>query len=243
MLFLYCLSPVAIAQHAVKDTVRQPHFKFSARQLIIPSVLIGYGGIGLQSDGLQKFNRKSRKAAQQLSINTKIDNITLVLPALSVYALNAAGIKGAHDFRDRTVILLTASVITYSSVVLLKDITKVTRPDGTTNDSFPSGHTATAFAGAEMLRLEYKEVSVWYGIGGYTIAAGTAFLRVANDRHWLTDVAAGAGIGILGTKIAYWLNPFLTRTLFQSSRSKTVGAAILPFYNGTHTGIFFSATF
>ena len=36
-----------------------------------------------------------------------------------------------------------------------------------------------------------------------------------NNRHWLTDVAAGAGIGILSTKIAYWLYPFLNSKLFK----------------------------
>jgi membrane-associated phospholipid phosphatase len=39
------------------------------------------------------------------------------------------------------------------------------------------------------------------------VATGTGFFRMYNDRHWLTDVAAGAGIGILCTKTAYWLYP------------------------------------
>jgi membrane-associated phospholipid phosphatase len=38
------------------------------------------------------------------------------------------------------------------------------------------------------------------------VATGTGFFRMYNDRHWLTDVAAGAGIGILCTKTA-WLYP------------------------------------
>jgi membrane-associated phospholipid phosphatase len=54
---------------------------------------------------------------------------------------------------------------------------------------------------------EYKDVSIWYGISGYVVATGTGFFRMYNDRHWLTDVAAGAGIGILCTKTAYWLYP------------------------------------
>ena len=44
---------------------------------------------------------------------------------------------------------------------------------------------------------EYKDVSVWYGISGYIVATGTGFFRIYNNKHWLTDVAAGAGIGIL----------------------------------------------
>jgi membrane-associated phospholipid phosphatase len=52
----------------------------------------------------------------------------------------------------------------------------------------------------------YKDVSIWYGISGYIIASGTGVLRIYNNRHWLTDVAAGAGM-ILCTKTAYWLYP------------------------------------
>lgn len=53
-----------------------------------------------------------------------------------------------------------------------------------------SGHTATVFIGAELVRIEYGG---WYGAGAYTIATGVAFMRMYNGRHWLHDVVAGAG--------------------------------------------------
>ena len=81
-----------------------------------------------------------------------------------------------------------------ASVFALKNITKVERPDGSSNNSFPSGHTATAFAGAECMYREYKDQSIWYGIEGYAVATATGLFRMYNDRHWLTDVVAGAGI-------------------------------------------------
>jgi hypothetical protein len=41
----------------------------------------------------------------------------------------------------------------------------------------PFGHTANAFASAEFLWQEYKDVSIWYGISGYIIASGTGVLE------------------------------------------------------------------
>ena len=107
------------------------------------------------------------------------------------------------------------------TVNILKKTGNVERPDGSSTNSFPSGHTATAFMGAEFLYQEYKDVSIWYGVGGYAIATTTGALRIYNNKHWLTDVAAGAGIGILCTKAAYWLNPLLNEKKFNRKTSNT----------------------
>ena len=52
--------------------------------------------------------------------------------------------------------------------------------------------------GAELVRMEYGG---WYGIGAYTIAVGVGFMRMYNGRHWLHDVVAGAGVGILSARV------------------------------------------
>lgn len=62
-----------------------------------------------------------------------------------------------------------------TSVLVLKSVTKVERPDGSARNSFPSGHTAMAFMGAELLRREFWEVSPWIGVAGYVVAAAQDF--------------------------------------------------------------------
>ena len=124
----------------------------------------------------------------------------------------------------------------------LKSNSKVERPDGSGFNSFPSGHTATAFAGAEFLWQEYKEVSIWYGISGFIVATGTGAFRMYNNKHWLTDVVAWAGIGILSTKIAYWMHPFIQKKIFRSKEINSM-SAIAPFLNGKQLGVGFLKTF
>lgn len=223
----------------VTDTIQKKddthHFKF--KQLIIPTVLIGYGVIGIESDQLKLFNTEIKEEINEdIDEKITIDDFSQYVPAVSVYGLNALGIKGKHNLKDRTIILGTSYLLMSASVLSLKSITKVERPDGSGFNSFPSGHTATAFAGAEFLWQEYKDVSVWYGISGYIVAVGTGAFRIYNDKHWLTDVAAGAGIGILSTKVAYWINPWIQDKIFKSKEKNSM-SSIAPFYNGKQFGI------
>ncbi|WP_432221156.1 phosphatase PAP2 family protein [Flavobacterium sp. TMP13] len=240
------ISIKTIAQSAVVDTVKVDtisFLKFNYKQLIVPSILIGYGVIGIESDQIKDFNDQIKTEVNE-HIDTKIsvDDFSQYAPAASVYVLNAFGVKGKNDLRDRSVIFATSYLIMASTILALKSVTHVTRPDGSSNNSFPSGHTATAFAGAEFLYQEYKDQSIWYGIAGYAVATGTGLFRIYNDRHWLTDVAAGAGIGIISTKIAYWVNPYLTQKLFKSTDANST-SIIAPFYNGQQYGLSFVKTF
>ena len=128
---------------------------FKLKKLIIPTVLIGYGVIGIESDGLKFINSGIKEEVNE-NIDQKItiDDFSQYAPAITVYGLNVVGIKGKHNFKERTIILGTSYLIMSASVLSLKSITKVERPDRSAFNSFPSGHTATAFAGAEFLWQE-----------------------------------------------------------------------------------------
>jgi membrane-associated phospholipid phosphatase len=214
------------------------------KQLIAPTILVGFGALGLTSEGVRDVNHSVRSVINGKE-GTTIDDYSRYVPALSVYALNLAGIEGQNNFKDRTVIMLTSNLLAVGTTMALKKACGVERPDGSTDNSFPSGHTAIAFAGAEFLWQEYKDVNVWYGVAGYAVAAGTGICRIYNDRHWLTDVAAGAGIGILSTKVAYWVYPWMQRQLFGDSAlgKTTTSVMALPFYNGQQGGLSLAINF
>ncbi|MFP9112533.1 phosphatase PAP2 family protein [Flavobacterium sp. RHBU_3] len=234
--FLMC----AQQTQTVKDTVSNPDtskYQFGYKQLIIPGVLIGYGIIGIGSDQIIDYNKGIREEVKEhIDEKITIDDFSQYAPMLSVYALNAAGIEGKHNLGDRTIIMATSYIIMATTVTTLKHTIHVRRPDGSSDNSFPSGHTATAFAGAEFLWQEYKDKNIWYGITGYVVATGTGAFRMYNNRHWLTDVAAGAGIGILSTKAAYWLFPTIKKHIFGGETGKATGM-VMPYYDGRQMGM------
>lgn len=221
------------AQMIIPDSITSN--KLALKHLIIPSVLIAYGFIGLKSNAIQTLNSEIKEEVNEnIYHKISIDNFMQYAPAAAVYGLNTLGIKGKNNLKDRTLILATSYLLVTATTLPIKTITHVERPDDSAFNSFPSGHTATAFAGAEFLWQEYKDVSIWYGISGYMIASGTGIFRIYNNRHWLTDIAAGAGIGILCTKTAYWLYPKVQKLLFKKP-SKTA-VIFAPFYNGKQAG-------
>ena len=234
-----------IAQNNVTDTIilkdSVKNLRFNYKQLIIPTVLIGYGFIGLNSDQIKDFNADVQdEITENIDRNFTIDDIMQYAPAATVYALNAFGDKGKNNIKDRSIILASSYLMMSVTVLALKNTTHIERPDGSSNNSFPSGHTATAFAGAEFLWQEYKDKSIWYGVGGYIVATATGIFRVVNNRHWVTDVAAGAGIGILSTKIAYWIYPYLNKKVFTQNKNtqkeNKVSSIVIPYYNGKQMG-------
>lgn len=209
---------------------------FPYHSFIVPALAISYGFTTLKSDGLKDFNEEimeeiwSEKPHKLLHI----DNFLQFAPAAAVYGLNIAGIKGKHNMADRSIMYLMSNAFLNVTVSSLKNITRQQRPDGSDYLSFPSGHTAEAFASAEFLRQEYKDISVWYAVAGYATATATAALRMYNNKHWLSDVVAGAGIGIASTKLAYWLYPTIKRKFY---RNRNMNTMLVPTYQNKQAGL------
>ena len=87
---------------------------------------------------------------------------------------------------------------------------------------------------------EYKHQSVWYGIGGYVVAASVGYLRLYNNKHWVNDVVAGAGFGIASTRLAYLLYPKIQKCF---SKTRLNHSLIVPYYQNNSVGLSFSHQF
>lgn len=210
------------------SVVRVPGERFDARSLILPGGLIAVGAFGVCNGAFHDLNDDVRHGMADMrgSCYFHADDYIQYLPAVAYLGLGAAGVRCRHPLRERVLAEATAWASMGIMVNGIKYAVREKRPDSNARNSFPSGHTATVFMGAELIRLEYGP---GIAIGGYAVAAGVAFLRLYNDRHWLNDVIAGAGIGILSARVGYWLLP-VYRRWFHWDRTRA-DVAIIPAYD------------
>lgn len=139
------------------------------------------------------------------SFHHDFDDYLQYMPAVAMVGLKACGVESRSSWGRMLVSDAFSAGVMAIAVNSLKYSCRVMRPDGSTRNSFPSGHTATAFMMATMLHKEYGHRSPWYSIGGYTLATATGVGRMLNNRHWMSDVMVGAGIGILAAELGYYL--------------------------------------
>jgi membrane-associated phospholipid phosphatase len=225
---------------SIVSSIEKSHLNY--KSLILPTVFIGYGVASLTVKDLKQLNFSTRdEINEHKPDHVKLDNYTQFAPAVLVYGLNALGVKGKHNFKDRSIIYGTSMLITSAITLPLKHIVKEERPDQSNNLSFPSGHTAIAFASAQFMYREYKDTNFLLGISGYSFAVFTGVYRMLNDKHWVGDVVAGAGFGILSTELAYWLYPKINNLL--GGKNKNTATMVMPFYQDKSIGIGWVKTF
>ncbi|MGM9811364.1 MAG: phosphatase PAP2 family protein [Muribaculaceae bacterium] len=150
----------------------------------------------LRNDYLPQFNRH-------------LDDYLQFSPAAVMLGMKTFGVESRSSWGRMIVSDAFSALLMGGAVNTLKHSTNVVRPDGSNNHSFPSGHTATAFMTATMLTKEYGHKSAWVGIGAYSVASATGLMRMANNKHWLSDVLTGAGIGILSAEFGYYFADLL----------------------------------
>ena len=171
----------------------------------IPVFLAGWIAKGEKKAFRQDYGNTNTKIRLiKYNFHSEIDNYTQFSGIALTMGLKMAGVEGRSSWPR----LFASSLASYAVMAAFVNGIKYTaselRPDGSTYNSWPSGHTATAFAGATILHKEYGLTrSPWYSIAGYTVATATGVMRVLNNRHWVSDVLSGAGIGILSTELAY----------------------------------------
>ncbi|WP_170934692.1 phosphatase PAP2 family protein [Hymenobacter gelipurpurascens] len=170
----------------------------------MPAVLIGYGAYTFNGGGFYT-NQQANRDIHRLfpTYRTKLDNILIMAPYAELGLVALAGVESKNDRINVGLVILKSEIMMLTTVYAVKNLTRETRPDGSDNLSFPSGHTAQAFLAASIVHNEFRDKSQWYGIGAYTLATSVAALRMINSKHWQSDVVAGAGIGILSAHVGY----------------------------------------
>lgn len=213
-------------------------YAFKPKQLILPASLIAVGAFGVCNGWANqvKDDVKDGMADMRKDCYFHADDYIQYLPVAAHLGLGKLGVKAKHSFGERIAVAATSYIVMTALVNGIKYSVREKRPDSSARNSFPSGHTATAFTGAELVRIEYGNA---YGAGAYAVACGVAFLRLYNERHWLNDVIAGAGIGILSARIGYWLLP-LNRKIFKIKGKNAPTIVSAPFYDYTSKGLGYS---
>jgi hypothetical protein len=211
--------------------------------IALPVAMITYGALSFGSSAIRDLDHSTRHELLEdnLMWYKRWDDWLQFSPAAAAFGMKLGGMKSAHRMSDMLILYALSNVLEGGIVYTAKHIISRERPDGSNNMSFPSGHTATAFVAAEFLHQEYGDQSVWISIGGYGMASLIGIARVYNNKHWVSDVVAGAGVGILSTKIVYLTYPYLQKAFGKKERK--LQTTVLPGYNNGNLSLTFSCTF
>ncbi len=189
-------------------------------EIAVPSAMITYGAISFGDNGIRQldYNIQNSIARRDAFWNTHVADYLQFAPAAAAFVMKFAGVESKHRLSGMAINYALSNLLMSGAVTITKHATGRERPDGSNNQSFPSGHTATAFVAAEFLHQEFNNQSVWISVGGYAVASFVGVVRIYNNKHWLSDVVAGAGIGILSTKAVYWVYPYLQKLVCKKDK-------------------------
>ncbi len=190
----------------LKETQTNRWFKAA----IVPASLIVLGTVPVLSAkhcSLSKYTIHDKVLEAANGWTTTIDNQLQFVPGVAVFALKAFGVRSRSDALNQAIITAKAELLTNMIVHGMKNMIASERPNGGAH-SMPSGHTAQAFLSATILDMEYRDTSPWISVSGYAAATTTGILRMVNNKHWISDVLIGAGIGIFSTKAVYFTHKY-----------------------------------
>ena len=227
-------SPIMQASENHDSITTHSKCRFDAKQLIVPGALFAVGATTLFAPTMKDLDLSINHAVNDLrgqNHRIGLDEYLRFAPIVTNYALHFSGIQSGFNTKDQLLLTATSFISMYALTQGLKHTIHKTRPDGSDSHSFPSGHVATAFLGAEQLRTNY---GAWWGLAGYTMATSTAVLRLYNNRHWFGDVIGAAGIGIISARIGYWLLPWEKKLLGLDRHTSGTSFVALPTYDNFH---------
>jgi hypothetical protein len=204
------------------------------KKSIIPTTLIGLGVL-ITNTSFEKKTQTDLRNKVGNNYEFRIDDYLQYAPIIEMYTADALGIKAKNHWFDQTKYLFISNFISGGITQILKKSTQKTRPNGAPY-SFPSGHSTLAFTNATVLLNEFHETAPILAYSGYAFATTTGAFRMINNKHWLSDVLVGAGIGILVTELVYHFEPFKNFNPFKKFKNIT----LMPQINDRDYGLYFA---
>lgn len=204
--------------HQLQEKITHPH---TTQHLVpsspylwtVPISFIVSGTILLNRLGWFDLNSQVKEKLRYREYKARyVDDVLQFLPMTAAISLDTYELSEYKNWRP-LVESASSIALMVALVHTIKFLHIELRPDNSAWNSFPSGHTATAFVGAELLRQKLSKEYWYISLAGYTLAACTAYLRIYHNRHWLGDTLAGAGLGIA----AAWLGTTISRSIFNAS--------------------------
>lgn len=183
----------------------KPYLKPSG--LIIPGAFLVYGGLKPVINDISKLDDKIWTHMQENypGFHTNAADYLMWVPSASIYAIDAFHVKTQHTFKEHLILDVGSILVTGGLGFGMRKISEHISAYNTHDTKFPSGHAANVFRGAEIVHQELKYTHPVLSYSGYVVATGVGLLRIYNKNHLLSEVITGAGLGILSTKLTYWI--------------------------------------
>ncbi len=207
---------------------------FPLKELIIPGVLGGSALLINNSDFEQDLQPRVNR-----DLTTNIDDYTRFAPLAVMYGADVLGVQAENHWFDQSKNAGISLLLTQLITTGMKKSFGKTRPNNFNNEAMPSGHTSLAFASATVLYEEFKNTEPLLAYSGYAFASTTAYLRMAKNKHWLSDVLLGSALGIAVTKLVYHFDYLFAWNPFKGPERLVV----LPKLDSEGSGVYLALRF
>ena len=218
------LIPIQLFAQVDADSTKKINEDKIVKHLVLPGSLVLLGAVIKETKYRISFQNWIQSSS--LRSNTKVDNYIQYVPVAELYISDLAYSRSKNEIFQQTKNLAFAEITTAFIVQIVKRTTNIKRPNGH-DFSYFSGHTSQSFTSATALFLEYQDINPYVAYSGYLFSTTTGILRVTNNKHWISDVLVGAGIGMISARMIWYINPFQNWKPFKKDK-----VTIIPQING-----------
>jgi len=196
--------------------------------------VVAEGGILFADQSVKDFFQENRSASLDKFSRNFLEPFGGNYSLLVMSGFMAHGLLAKNSKSVSTALISLESFLLASVVVRIpKTLVGRDRPD-VANDqfqfkgpfhgnSFPSGHTTAVFSVASVIATQYRDTK-WVPFVAYSVASMVGLSRIYDNKHWLSDVVAGAAIGTLVGNLV-------------SNRKSESRLTLVPFRSGSISGI------